>query len=151
MTIDETWRAERAVIDAALAYAFNENVHHDAESPLLDACATLRRLMERDAEFAWIERTWRDVRQGDIIRPVGRSEHAVRVEEIARWTEGARMFKLQPWGLSNDGTTEAIGAPIARAVSNPDGAIEIYLSNGEAAAIDALGGWKYREGVIWDA
>lgn len=144
---DETWRAERAVIDAALALAARYgDPDYPIEDAFLGACAKLRTLIKRDAQWVWVERTWRDVRQGDIIRPVGMPAHAARVEAIERHTRTVRRVTLFP---GCDETT-AVRDSFTRDVSNPDGAIEIHLTRGEIAAIEALGGWSARMGVIWD-
>lgn len=150
---DETWRAERAVIDAALAAVATYRgspMNRDTNQAMFDVLTArvdcLDALVKRDAEWVWVKRLWRDVRQGDIIRPVGMPAHAARVEAIERHTRTVRRVTLLP---GCDDTT-AVRDPFTRDVSNPDGAIEIHLTRGEVAAIEALGGWSARMGVIWD-
>lgn len=143
---DETWRIERDVLDAVLAWCAdygNDSTRGEHLANIAGLGTRLQKAAECDAAFVWIERTWRDVRQGDMIRPVGMPQHAVRVENIERHSPGARRFTMRDITLAD--------VTFTRIVSNPDGAIEIRLTNGEAAAINMLGGWKYREGVMWDA
>jgi ketosteroid isomerase-like protein len=155
MTVDdETWKAERLVIDAALAldeaWATPQASVNDALAALISVTRDLTRLVRRDAEWVWVKRPWRDVRQGDVIRPVGMPAHAARVESIARHTRAVRRVTMQPWDTSAYADPENQPAQFTRDVNNPDGEIEIHLTRGELAAVEALGGWSARIGVAWD-
>ena len=146
MFTHELWEAERAVIGAArqLAELLPYRLEPcEAITALQDAIRRLDDVQARADEFLWVERTWRDVRQGDVICPVGMPQHAARVDAIERHSPGTRRFTMLP--------LEPGGAPIVRNVSNPDGAICVRMTPLEVAAVEALGGWSARQGVMWDA
>ncbi len=142
-----TTAEERAVIDAAIMWHSRAHlISLPEDQALFDAVEALNASTAGDATV-WVERTWRDVRQGDIVRPVGRPENASKVNDIARHTRTTRRFAM----TRVDAEARTVDAPFTVDVSNPDGAIEIFTTRAELAAIEACGGWSERMGVIWDA
>lgn len=114
-------------------------------------------------EFVWVERTWVDVRQGDVIRPAGQTDetHAARVVTIGpvnRWHAAPGASQYRPNESPMEWSARAVTlAPIlvnaGRASSvthtpqhgmRPDAAVDIKVTRGELAAIEALGGWHNR-------
>ncbi len=140
-----TTKEERAVIDAAIMWATCEDHGGALTDALNNAVAALNASTAGDATV-WVERTWRDVRQGDIVRPVGRPENASKVNDIARHTRTARRFTM----TRVDAEARTVDEPFTVDVGNPDGAIEIFTTRAELSAIEACGGWSERMGVIWE-
>lgn len=116
-----------------------------------------------DDEFVWVERTWADVREGDVIRPAGQTDetHAARVVTIGpvnRWHAAPGASQYRPNESPMEWSARAVTlAPIlvnaGRASSvthtpqhgmRPDAAVDIKVTRGELAAIEALGGWRNR-------
>lgn len=114
-------------------------------------------------EYVWVERTWVDVRQGDVIRPAGQTDeaHAARVVTIGpvnRWHAAPGASQYRPNESPMEWSARAVTlAPIlvnaGRASSvthtpqhgmRPDAAVDIKVTRGELAAIEALGGWHNR-------
>ncbi len=146
-----TTAEERAVIDAAIMWHSRAHlISLPEDQALFDAIEALNASTAGDATV-WVERTWRDVRQGDIVRPVGRPENASKVNDIARHTRTTRRFAMDKMIMLESGPWETAASPFTVDVSNPDGAIEIFTTRAELAAIEACGGWSERMGVIWDA
>lgn len=112
----------------------------------------------------WVERTWVDVRQGDIVRPPGVEGADAKVTAIG---------PVVPWGVNdiqpldayqqrdiqyNPGryagtyavrkaTLKALAdqasAPMTRDMK-PDAPVEIEMTASEVRAIELLGGWQNR-------
>jgi hypothetical protein len=111
----------------------------------------------------WVERPWVDVRAGDTVRPPGQEEHRTTIAsavhlprhvhpatETSRYPAPAEwkqiIVRMQP--LADFG-------PIAETkrleVNNPSASVEILLSPSELAAIEALGGFANRLGLVASA
>lgn len=120
-------------------------------------------------EYVWIERTWADVRQHDVIRPAGQAtdEHAAEVIEIGpanRWHAApgasqywpnesplewsARRVTMLPLRRQGDAGAQPFTPEHGM---RPDAAVEIRVTRGELAAIEALGGWENRVSTIIEA
>lgn len=112
-------------------------------------------------DHVWIERMWRDVREGDVIRPPGQTGHeaeAVTIGAMQHWHAAPDANEYRPnespmeWAsipvtLRKLDTGEGYAPPNGM---NPDAAVEIRVTRGELAAIEACGGWGQRVGVIDD-
>ena len=123
--------------------------------------------------FVWVERTWMDVRQGDIVRPVQSpsrrddEQHAAIVEAIGpvnHWHASPNASEYRPnespleWSAirvtlkplakpgDENGTMGASFTP--EHGMRPDAGVEIKVTRAELAAIEALGGWENRMGVM---
>jgi hypothetical protein len=109
----------------------------------------------RPVEYVWVERTWSDVRQGDVVRPPGMQAHEAIVTGIGpvcawhadpnshpRWPTPmewqARPVAMVPLGKGEESAFTPVNGV------NPDAGVEIRVTRGELAAIEALGGWKER-------
>lgn len=114
-----------------------------------------------DDEMTWVARTWVDVRQGDIIRPLGQTDetHAAIVAEIGpvnHWHAAPNANEYRPnespleWSARRV-TLEPLGGGSAFTPEHgmkPDAGVEIKVTHAELAAIEALGGWENRVGVM---
>lgn len=110
-------------------------------------------------DHVWIERAWRDVREGDVIRPPGLAGHeaeAVTIGATQHWhvapdanqyrpNESPMEWASIPVTLRKLGTGEGYAPPNGM---NPNAAVEIRVTRGELAAIEACGGWQSRVKVI---
>lgn len=108
-------------------------------------------------EYVWVERTWVDVRQGDVIRPAGQTDeaHAARVVTIGpvnRWHAAPGASQYRPNESPMEWSARAVTLqPIEKGVTfspehgmRPDAAVDIKVTRSELAAIEALGGWRNR-------
>lgn len=102
----------------------------------------------------WVERTWRDVREGDAVRVPGNpasAATATRVGPVNHWHAAPDASQYRPndspmeWAGINvtltlpDGTTNT--PPYGM---NPDAPVEIHTTRREVGAIELLGGWSAR-------
>lgn len=113
-------------------------------------------------EQIWVERTWRDVREGDVIRPAGPgdivSRHEAEVVTLGatqHWHAAPDANEYRP----NESPMEWASIPVTleplaggAAFSppngmNPDAPVQIRVTRGELAAIQACGGWGQRISV----
>lgn len=124
----------------------------------------------RPVEYVWIERTWVDVREGDVIRPAGQAtdEHAAEVVKIGpvnHWHAAPGASQYRPNESPLEWSARAVTllplkAPGGDADAStftpphgmrPDAPVDIRVTRGELAAIEACGGWKNRIGIISEA
>ncbi len=179
---------ERNVIDAAIALeratakGYNGVMEialvSDAVRSLLagsDVCTCSRDAREYCASTkchggddapTWVERTWRDVRQGDVIRPAGPEDVVSRHEALVvmlgpvnHWhaTPDANEYRPHESPLEWSSVPVTL-SPIRGAGQggedvqpftppngmNPDAPVQICVTRGELAAIEMLGGWGQR-------
>lgn len=112
-------------------------------------------------EQIWVERRWRDVREGDVIRPPGQAGHEAEVVTLGatqHWHAAPDANQYSPnqspmeWA-SIPVTLEPLAGGAAFTPANgmnPDAPVQIRVTRDELAAIEACGGWGQRVGVIDD-
>jgi hypothetical protein len=108
-----------------------------------------------DDEMIWVERVWRDVRNGDLVRPPG-TTLAFMVHSAATnvWHVDPASPVYSPTALEHSKTRvvfvdEAVGDDFGLSSPremNPGASVEIWFSRREAETLDALGplGWPNR-------
>lgn len=148
---------ESAVDDAVMAVGINEVARPRYADAIESALASLG-IEVFDVECVWVERTWSDVRQGDVVRPPGVEQHEATVTAIGpvcawhvnpdshpRWPTPmewqARAVTMIPLGK---GEESAFTPPNG---VDPGASVEIGVTRGELAAIEMLGGWKERVAI----
>jgi len=115
-------------------------------------------------EFIWVARTWVDVREGDIVRPVqppsrrDDEQHAAIVTEIGpvnHWHAAPNASQYRPnespleWSARRV-TMESLDGGRTLTPEHgmkPDAGVDIKVTRAELAAIEACGGWSERVGV----
>jgi hypothetical protein len=149
-----------AVVRAAIEADRSDSpaIHAD----LSDAVAALLAEQRQQQAVLWVERTWMDVRVGDIIRPPGQSAHEATViacGPVNHWHAAPNASQYRPnespaeWSSIRvvlnraraDGTQEPFEPQYGM---KPDAAVEIQVTRQELAAIEACGGWANRIGVL---
>lgn len=148
---------EALITDAAIEAAFAALGIEVEQAPAIDD------------EMIWVARTWIDVRQGDIIRPPGQhdEQYAAIVEAVGpvnHWHASPNANEFRPnespleWSairvtlrsLARPGDESgALGAAFTPEHGmKPDAGVEIKVTRAELAAIETLGGWENRVGVM---
>lgn len=149
---------EKAVIDAALTW----EREHPAKDHWTDASLDLavsallaaRRVEEQGApdEMLWVERTWRDVRAGDTVRPPASDSHAVvDSSQLQSWHVDPRGSTYSPVPLEHDVMCVYLkpfgqGEP-KRYDMNPDAPVEILVAFSELDFLNRHG-WADRIATI---
>ena len=168
--------------DALLAMidGFSASDGVNAAQRLMDALSStlavlgieIERATDPVEHWTWVERTWADVRQGDIIRPPGQTDetHTAIVAQIGpvnRWHASPNANQYWPnespmeWSARRV-TLTPLQSELAIAAGHearkpdftpehgmrPDAAVEIKVTNEELAAIEACGGWSARVAVL---
>lgn len=161
---DDPVRITREQYDKAALVAF-ETVMVGNEALLtdeaLEAFATALGIsIEPIVEHVWAARTWRDVRQWDVVRPPGQPEREATVTKlpnglINHWHTDLASNPRWPAPMTHDSipvTLQPLGQGEESAFTPPNGAspglaVEIRVTRGELAAIEALGGWQNRVAI----
>lgn len=110
--------------------------------------------------YVWVERTWWDVRLHDVVRPPGQDERAATVVRLPNglvnhWHADHTSNPRWPTPMEHSSipvTLQPLGQGEESAFTPPQGAspdlpVEIRVTRGELAAIEALGGWKERVAI----
>jgi hypothetical protein len=104
-----------------------------------------------DETPGWVERTWKDVRTGDRVRPPG-TDFAAEVQACLHmpWHVHPNASQYRPnempceWSAVRVTFDDEGGRPRDM---NPAAPVEIELAPAEVAAIETLGGWDNRLGL----
>ncbi len=109
----------------------------------------------------WVPRTWADVRAGDTVRMPGTDSTARVVSAVHRAIEDGSNWHVHPaadeyrpnempanWSEVYVGLDVGDGFEKSRYSMDPNGPIEIQATQAEADAIELLGGWPARVGII---
>lgn len=133
----------QAVIDAANHCELH--ARYDGHAELIEALSALREAETAGEPLIWVERTWRDVRPGDMVRMPGVPATASMVESAAIQARHVdpRSNTYRPIALEHEVMRVRLAAwPEGREI-NPDAAVEIATTVAELAAIELLG-WPNR-------
>lgn len=133
---------------------------------LLSAFDSMGVEIEADDEMIWVERTWIDVLEGDIVRPPSSwpgamkdETHAAIVAEVGpvnHWHASPNANEYRPnespleWSAIRVTLKPLDGRPTFSPEHGmkPDAGVEIKVTRAELAAIEACGGWANRIGVL---
>lgn len=155
----------------ALLAAFNEiDLMHEAQPNMLCRCSPTEKMYCASNECIggidvpqWVERTWVDVRQGDIVRPPGIEGADAKVTAIGpvvAWGVNdiqpldayqQRDIQYNPGRYAGTyAVRKATLLPVSDDVHSmtrdmkPDAPVEIEMTASEVRDIELLGGWHNR-------
>jgi hypothetical protein len=133
----------------AYEHDFIGNAFSDAVRALLsfrNEQEQAREQEQKQHEFVWVTRTWRDVRSGDAVRMPGREEQAfVRSAQLQPWHVDPRSSEYSPTPLRYEVMRVALDIGVTYDM-DPAKAVEICMTRDEVAAVELIG-WENRVGV----
>jgi len=122
-------------------------IRDSAHEVMEDIGRFLASLPEPAPDLIWVERTWRDVRGGDVVRPPGAAGAQVLVTSSAlqRWHVDPRSPKYTPVPLEHEilMVFAREWGPDPKQI-NPDASVEILTERLMAEALTANGLWDAR-------